>query len=324
MNSTDDTSQTPDSGQPRRPKVSVLMITYNHAKFIRQAIESALMQVADFDYEIVIGDDCSTDGTTQILQEYQQGSPGRLRVLVRGQNLGLAGKNNFIHTLNECAGEYVALLEGDDFWTSPDKLQMQANFLDEHPEFSFCFHPVRVVDEKGMPADAVLDSPATKTVVALADIAEEYFIPTGSSMFRATILQRGVPDWYYRQKGADWTIHILLAEHGPGGRIEGIMSAYRVHADGLWSKTPSDERGLAYIQTYEAINRHLGFAYNRSIKRRISREWFILAGVYWLKSDWAKAAQALARSLILSPFNPLVPRWRLFLRLWRRVWKLTG
>jgi glycosyltransferase involved in cell wall biosynthesis len=302
-----------------KPKVSVIIITFNQLEFIRQALEGALMQETSFLYEIVVGDDCSTDGTTEILLECQRQHPERLRVLIREQNLGLDGKNNFAQTLNECRGEYIAILEGDDFWTSPSKLQIQTDFLDTHPEFSFCFHPVQVVDEKGTPLDLVLDSPYAKALVTLADLAEEYFIPTGSSMFRASLLKKGYPEWYYKQKGADWTIHVLLAEQGLGGRIEGIMGAYRVHPDGLWSKTPSDERGLAYIQTYEAINRHLGFAYNQRIKRRISREWFMLAGVYFLKREWAIAAKALARSLILSPFNPLIPRWQLFVRLCERA-----
>lgn len=302
-----------------KPKVSVFIITFNQAKFIAQALEGALMQRTSFPFEIVVGDDCSTDGTTEILRECLRQHPERLRVLIREHNLGLDGKNNFIQTLNACRGEYIAILEGDDFWTSPTKLQIQTDFLDTHPEFSFCFHPVQVVNEEGVPLDLVLDSPHRKTFVSLADLAEEYFIPTGSSMFRASLLMREFPGWYYRQKGADWTIHVLLAEHGLGGRIEGIMGAYRVHPDGLWSKTPSDERGLAYIQTYEAINRHLGFAYNRRIKRRISREWFMLVGVYWLKREWANAAKAVARSLLLSPLNPLIPRWQLLVKLCKRT-----
>lgn len=305
-----------------QPKVSVLILTFNHAKFIAQALEGALMQRTSFPYEIVVGDDCSADGTAEILQNYHRRNPITVRVLARAQNLGLEGKNNLVHTLRECRGEYVALLEGDDYWTSPHKLQIQTDFLDTHPEFSFCFHPVQVVDEKGTLLDVILDSPDAKTPVTLADLAESYFIPTGSSLFRASLLKQGFPDWYYEQKGADWTIHVLLAEQGLGGRVEGVLGAYRVHPGGLYSKTSSDDRGLAYIQTYEAINRHLEFAYNRRIKDRVSREWFILTGVYWLKREWAMSARALARSLMLSPFNPLIPRWKLFTRLCQRAWKV--
>ena len=128
-------------------KVSVHMITYNHEKFIAQAIESALMQQVDFDYEIVIGEDCSTDRTREIVVAYQQRHPDKIRLLLHEQNVGVS--LNDIRVYRACRGEYVAWLEGDDYWTSPHKLQKQADFLDSHPACSACFHPVTVFFEDG-------------------------------------------------------------------------------------------------------------------------------------------------------------------------------
>jgi glycosyltransferase involved in cell wall biosynthesis len=107
-------------------KVSVLMITYNHEKFIAQAIDSILMQQTDFEYEIVVGDDFSKDRTRAILDNYKKKHPSKIKLLFPDRNLGM--HRNFIQTLNSCQGQYVALLEGDDYWTSPYKLQKQVDF----------------------------------------------------------------------------------------------------------------------------------------------------------------------------------------------------
>lgn len=110
------------------PLVSVCLVTYNQERFIADAIESALMQQADFGFEIVIGDDCSTDGTREICEEYQRNYPDVIRLLTKVANLGL--KKNFVTTLAECHGEYIAYLEGDDKWTSPHKLAMQLDVME--------------------------------------------------------------------------------------------------------------------------------------------------------------------------------------------------
>src|SRR3712207_1086613 len=101
-------------------KVSVLMLAYNHEKFIAQALDSALMQQVNFDYEIVIGEDCSTDNTRDILIRYQKEYPHRIRLLLPEKNLGM--HDNLIQTFKACRGDYIAFLEGDDYWTSPNKL----------------------------------------------------------------------------------------------------------------------------------------------------------------------------------------------------------
>src|SRR5262245_24288404 len=128
-------------------KVSVAMITYNHGNFIAQAVESILMQVVNFDYEIIIGEDCSTDETRNVVIEYRNRFPHRIKMLLHDKNVGLM--QNFIQTIEACRGQYVALCEGDDYWTSPYKLQKQVDFLESHPEYAICFHNVTVICEDG-------------------------------------------------------------------------------------------------------------------------------------------------------------------------------
>jgi glycosyltransferase involved in cell wall biosynthesis len=128
-------------------KVSVLMLTYNHEAYVAQALESVLMQQTDFAYEIVLGEDCSTDHTREIVIDFQRQFPEKLRLLLPAQNLGM--HQNFMQTLNACTGKYIALLEGDDCWTSPYKLQRQADYLDRNNDFAICFHNARMCFEDG-------------------------------------------------------------------------------------------------------------------------------------------------------------------------------
>src|SRR6266446_6957695 len=135
-------------------KVSVLVITYNQEDYISQALDSALMQQVDFDYEIVIGEDASDDRTREIVLDYQRRYADRIRLFLRDpataeadRARGFGGKTNFVETFNACRGEYVALLDGDDYWISPHKLKKQVDFLDKHPESALCCHPALIIFE---------------------------------------------------------------------------------------------------------------------------------------------------------------------------------
>src|ERR1700733_15495950 len=129
-------SETALSASEDRPtiKLSVAVVTYNHESFIRQAIESALAQRVKFDYEIVVANDCSTDGTQGIVEDLSRIYPNRIFSLSQKQNVGMP--RNLSAAVAACRGEYVALLEGDDYWTRPDKLQKQVEFLDQHPDYA--------------------------------------------------------------------------------------------------------------------------------------------------------------------------------------------
>ncbi|MEA5605161.1 glycosyltransferase [Nostoc sp. UHCC 0252] len=212
-------------------KVSILMITYNHENYIAQAIESILMQQTNFEYEVVIGEDCSTDKTRQIIIDYQNKYPKIIRLLLPDKNLGM--HKNFIHTLQACQGQYIAILEGDDYWTSSEKLQKQVDFLDKNLDFAICFHNVLVFwqDNSYSPAIFLHNQPKTSTI---ENLLINNFISTPSVMYRAGLVQE-FPDWFYKQSMGDWTFHILNAQHGKIGYIDEVMSAYRVHAKGVWS-----------------------------------------------------------------------------------------
>src|ERR1700690_1472331 len=163
-------------------KLSVAMTTYNHEAFIQQAIESVLAQRVNFDYEIVVGEDGSTDGTRVILMNLYQKYPERIVPLLHDENIGAA--RNFQATLASCQGQYLAYVEGDDYWTSADKLQKQVDFLDQHPDYSICCHRVQIRDETGAGRKDVLPN-RTAGTYTMEDLLAENFIPTCTVMYRS-------------------------------------------------------------------------------------------------------------------------------------------
>lgn len=249
-------------------KLSVLIITYNHEKFIAQALDSVLMQAVDFDYEIVIGEDCSTDGTRDIVLAYRDKHPDKIRLLLPEKNLGM--HRNFVDTYRACRGAYLALLEGDDYWRSSHKLQQQVDFLDANPGCAICFHPVAVVTAEDPSASIVIPEGFTRAVSTLEDLVVENFIPTCSAVARGGLVG-DFPEWFFTLRQGDWSFHVLNAEHGDIGFLEETMAVYRVHPAGVWSGEKLLSRLEAIVETYRAINDHLGRKYDRLVRRELAR-----------------------------------------------------
>src|SRR5690606_36284281 len=136
-------------------KLSVLVTTYNHANYIAQCLDSILMQQTTFPFEIILGEDESTDGTREICKDYAQKHPDIIKLFLRSRkdviyiNGKPTGRFNFLASLKACTGKYIALCEGDDFWTDPLKLQKQVDFLEANPEYEACFTNISIIDEKG-------------------------------------------------------------------------------------------------------------------------------------------------------------------------------
>lgn len=248
-----------------KPIATVLVITYNHEPFIDQAIQSVLNQEGDFDYEILISDDCSTDGTRAIVEEYAKRYPKRIRLLLSAQNLN----DNRVLTrgFDVAQGSYVALLDGDDYWTSTTKLQEQVTFLETHPHCSMCFHNVvRLREDRSQPP-AYSNPPNQKRFSGILDILDGDFIPTCSAMLRTELI-RNLPEWYTRASAGDWALFVLAAEHGPIGYIDRVMGVYRIHARGEWSGLSDVEQVERLIQGQRELNAGLDFRYDSFLRQK--------------------------------------------------------
>jgi len=262
-------------------KVSVSITTYNHEAYIAQAIESVLMQRTTFDYDIIIGEDDSDDDTRAIVEKYKERYPDKIRLFLNDRknviyiNGRPTGRWNFTNNLKHTRGEYTALLEGDDYWTNRYKLQKQADFLDNHPQYALCCHNVMVIYDESpdkshpfyvqYPNRPVMQR-RPKPISTLEDLVKGNFIQTPSVMFRARLFDE-FPHWYYELDRGDWPLHILNAQHGRIGYMDDIMAIYRVHGGGVYSSKSCVEQLKGAIHAAEVINRHLNYRYDRTVSK---------------------------------------------------------
>lgn len=273
-------------GRPEEPRVSVLMLTLNHEAFIAQAVESVLAQVTDFRFELVIGDDGSTDRTSGILAEFQARHRHRIRVCRPPARSGIF--MNFTQTFLRCRGRYIALLEGDDWWTSTSKLQLQADYLDRHPECPLVFHRVRAIDTAGarvfrMPSECPARLP-------IEELLKDNVIPTCSVMFRASALE-SIPFWCAALSVVDWPLFLLLTRRAPAHFLDRTMAAYRLHPRGFWTQRPPEARSQAIIEVLEAVRRHLEPRHGPAIRRRIAEAY---AHIAWCHEEANRLPGAVA------------------------------
>lgn len=297
-----------------RPVVSVCMITYNHEKYIAQAIESVLMQETNFKYELVIGEDCSTDDTRYIVRAYGERYPEQIRLLLPERNQGMIA--NFVSTLNVCRGQYIALLEGDDYWTDPLKLQKQVDFLEEHKECVICFHDAKVIHEDGSKESHSYLPAGQKVISTLDDLLVSNFIPTCSVFFRNGLIKE-FPEWYYELKMGDWPLHILNAKHGKIGYINNEM-AVRRYSSGIHSSMDEISKIEFSLHAREIVYKNDNTMSKKILGEYIFNHSYILADKYKMKGDSTRSKIYLLKCLGYIQYNKKIS-WKSLVKLLKCV-----
>ena len=252
--------------------VSALVVTYNHEQFVRQALDSALAQRLPQPYEILVSEDCSTDGTREIVQEYAESHPHLIRLLLSERNLH---SNEVVaRGFRAARGRYVALLDGDDYWTSDDKLRAQVAFLDARPDFTVCFHNVQVVEGQSQSTGRLWNAPGQPEVSDLHELLRGNFIATSSVVYRRAAVAE-VPAWY---DGffpvTDWPLHVLYACEGQIGYLNQTLSVYRMHDGGLFSTLGEREKLEATADFYRRLRAYSSGALATEIARG-QRDYFL-------------------------------------------------
>lgn len=253
--------------------VSIQCITYNHEKYISDAIESFLMQKTNFQYEILIGEDCSTDNTRKIVEKYANKYPDKIRLITSEKNVGI--KMNEKRLRDSSRGKYIALCEGDDYWTDPCKLQKQVDYMENHIECSMCFHAADRVKTNREPLGDFL-GPYGKgnAIYKLSDIGGS-FLATASKMY-VKCLMDNPPEWYFVGEAGDFSSTLIILDKGYAYYIDEVMSAYRVGVEGscndrLKKENNSIEKMEDYyklrIVTLNKFNEYTMFRHNKAIKK---------------------------------------------------------
>jgi len=202
--------------------VSVCAITYNHEEYIVQAIESILSQKTNFTFELVIGEDYSTDNTRKIVLDFKARYPDKIKLLLQEKNVGMM--QNFIDTLNTCSGTYIALCEGDDYWSDPYKLQKQVNFLETNNVYQACYHNTIDRDENSSKSKVAINAEVNCDVDLVDLISNRCDIKILSLVMRNNFT---LPIFFKDLAFGDCPLCITLAEKGKIKYIDEIMGTYR-------------------------------------------------------------------------------------------------
>jgi len=251
--------------QNLNPLVSVCMITYNHEKYLKDAIEGVLMQKINFPIELIIGEDCSTDNTRRIVKDYETKYPDIIVAQYPEINRGVL--NNFMTVLQSARGKYIAICEGDDYWTDPYKLQKQVDFLEANPEFSMCFHNSLVVYENSRKKPNLFAS-IDKEEYDIQDIIQKmWFISTASIVFRTNLYDK--TEWLNYVSAGDYTLQLVLATKGKIGAINEVMAVYRRHNTSMGTKLKAGYTDLKMTETLSFFNYSTNFKYNSMIQNKI-------------------------------------------------------
>jgi glycosyltransferase involved in cell wall biosynthesis len=286
------------------PTVSVALVTYNHEAFIAQAVESVLSQQTSFDVEIVVGDDCSTDRTREILRALQKEHPNQIRLVLHEQNMGAS--RNFETTFQACRGNYIATLDGDDFWTSQDKLQLQVDAMESHPSWAVCSHKAFVKIEGEIHPPAVIPCFEPKPESALRDILRRNFAPSCANLYRSGVFD-GFPDEYHSDVAGDWFLTVMHARRGRIGFLPDVMATYRVHSEGLYGRQSCAQRLRFQMQTVEKMLSILDDEHKKLARAAIADRRLSLGRVLRENGNFLGAMRQLTRSVGQYPLH-----WRTF------------
>ena len=251
--------------------VSVIVTSYNHEKYIRECIDSILMQKG-VQFELIIGDDASTDGTRKILEEYQRQYPKIIKLLPETENMGVT--KNLKRCFEAVTGDYVALCEGDDYWTDPYKLKKQVKFLKKRTDCAMCFNSLLALFEHDQKKNFI--SPKlTNDIFTTRDLILSNFIANFSCcMYRKEVIDK-LPEGLYDIFTIDWMFNIAVSEFGNIGFLKDTMSVYRKHDKGLWSSRSSNEQVLDTLRDIDVYNEFLSFKYDsefQEVKKIFSKQ----------------------------------------------------
>lgn len=254
-------------------KVSVCITTYNHEEFIAQAIESVICQKTNHKYEIIIGEDQSEDKTREIVLAYREKYPNLIKLHLHDypkDYVRINGRKNFVNNLINAKGEYIALLDGDDYWNDPFKLHKQICYLDSHPECSIVYHPAdwceNGIINKGGYAPEII-----KNYYDVDDLLKySNFMPSSSVVYRNNLVD-SFPSWFMDCPYGDLPLHILNTLQGKIGFINESMSVYRVHSGGMYSRRSKINRLVNNIICFELIATNLGLTTNRYYREYLAK-----------------------------------------------------
>lgn len=258
--------------------VSISVVTFNHKDYIKQCLDGILIQQTDFPFEIILGEDESSDGTREICIEYANNFPDKIKLFLRKRedviyiNGNPTGRFNFMENLKACTGKYIALCEGDDYWTDPLKLQKQVDFLDKNPDYAVCFHNVNLLNTREWNHSVFpMHTNLKKDSFTTNDIISQWFIPTVSILYRQ-YKDFELPSWFQYCASGDIPLLLLLSLEGKFKYLDEIMGCYRIHDKGISVTHNGYFKAFSMIYIYQNFNVYTNFKYKKKINEEMIYE----------------------------------------------------
>jgi glycosyltransferase involved in cell wall biosynthesis len=250
------------------PEVSVCVQTYNHEPYIKDCLEGILMQETDFSFEILLGEDASKDGTREICLKYANKYPDKIRLFLhhRENNIQIGGQPtgrfNFLYNLYSAYGKYIALCEGDDYWTDPLKLQKQIEFMEDNKDCSLCFHNVMTTYENSNRENSIIikDYDKSEWIDVREVISNKPRIATVSMVFINKKVVEYFTNWAITISAGEKAIQLSSTQVGKLFYINDVMAVYRSHSGGL----SFDNDIIKRIKIYKSLFRE----FNKTTKRK--------------------------------------------------------
>ena len=295
---------------PSKPTVSICCITYNHKPYIEDALKGFLRQETPFPFEILIHDDASNDGTLEIILEYKKKYPRIIHTVVQKENKYSQGTRfmgpNFLYPLAK--GEYIALCEGDDYWTSPNKLKIQHDFMAGNPEYSFCFHEVEQIDNTENFSSYSAYRTVPNSTVEARDVILNHFTPTLSMFFRRELIPLNLSAYKKKITSGDIFLAILLVSKGKGFCFEEKMGVHRHHDGGVTKMDATYIDKRLTVKNYKDLYKELYKLVENKNKRNI-RKISALRCEYVLFRLYRTEKKYFRAFLILIPLTIKYPFW---------------
>ena len=268
-----------------KPLVSICCLVYNHEPYLRDCFEGFIKQKTSFPIEILIHDDASTDRSADIIREYTAKYPDLFKPIYQTENQYSKGvKISFEYQYPRAQGKYIALCEGDDYWVDPNKLQMQVDWLESHPDYTMCFHRSKIIKESEAHCSLKCDSIENRDYSA-TELFQEWIVPTASICIRKEVLAYPIK---HPEKILNGDI-ILVEKAAHTGKVRGFkdtMAVYRVHANGItYDSTQKKERLKKYPGHYKCIKENFPLIDRNITKKTIYNSYIWLWGAdkYHLK-----------------------------------------
>ncbi|GAA4976076.1 glycosyltransferase family 2 protein [Algibacter aquimarinus] len=256
--------------------ISVLVMAYNHEAYLAQCLYSILNQKTNFSFEIILGEDASSDETRAICLDFAEKYPDKIKLFLRLRkdviyiNGSPTGRFNFIESLKSCTGKYVALCDGDDYWSDSLKLQKQVDFLEANPDYNICFHKANLLQKHVLKPHQIPNEFEGNTFHYIELLKHFNFITTASVVFR-NLEKEDLPNWFLNIPLGDMALYKIVSKNKKIHCLPEIMSVYRIHDAGLWSGLNIMQEKYNYLNFYKIIYKILNYEEKVVVKNKMRK-----------------------------------------------------